>query len=92
MARASLSGSRLKVLGSMSTNTGVAPRRLITSAVAKKVKGVVKIASPGPTFSAIRAMSRESVPDAQPIQCLTPTNSASLFSNSLISGPIMYLP
>jgi len=39
----------LYVLGSISTKTGVAPSRLITSAVATNVNGVVKIASPGPT-------------------------------------------
>ena len=33
----------------MSTKTGTAPNNWTTSAVAMKVKGVVKIASPGPT-------------------------------------------
>ena len=63
----------LKVAGSMSTKTGVAPKRLITSAVAMKVKGVVKTASPGPISRAMSAMRRASVPDAQPTACLTPT-------------------
>ncbi|OQC23052.1 MAG: hypothetical protein BWX71_02190 [Deltaproteobacteria bacterium ADurb.Bin072] len=48
-ASLSLSGSMLKVPGSMSTNTGVAPSSETTSAVATKVNGVVKTASPGPT-------------------------------------------
>ena len=34
----------MKVTGLISTKTGVAPKRLITSAVATKVKGVVKTA------------------------------------------------
>ncbi len=62
----------LKVAASMSQNTGVAPSRLTTSAVAMKVKGVVKTACPGPMPRAMRAMSRASVPEAQPTACLTP--------------------
>jgi len=57
----------------MSTKTGVAPRRLMTSAVAMKVKGDVKTASPGPISSAISAMRRASVPEAQPTACFAPT-------------------
>ena len=49
MAFSSLTGSTLKVSGSISTKTGVAPSRLITSAVAINVNGVVKMRSPGPT-------------------------------------------
>ena len=49
----------------------------MTSAVAMKVKGVVKMASPGPTLYAMRAMSKASVPEAQATACFTPTKSAS---------------
>ena len=42
-------GIEIEGLGSISTKTGVAPSSWITSAVAIKVKGVVKMASPGPT-------------------------------------------
>lgn len=59
-------GSMLKDTGSMSANTGVAPSRATASAVAMKVKGEVKTASPGPTPRASRAMIRPSVPEAQP--------------------------
>ena len=37
MAASAAAGSRQSVTGSMSANTGVAPRRAIASAVAKKV-------------------------------------------------------
>ena len=40
--------SILRVLGSQSTNTGVAPASQMASAVAKKVLDVVMISSPGP--------------------------------------------
>jgi len=41
-------GSRLKVLGSISTKTGLAPTAAIASAVAKKVNAVVMTSSPAP--------------------------------------------
>jgi len=43
IAASILSGSRLKVSGSISTKTGVALLRDMEEAVAKKVKGVVII-------------------------------------------------
>ena len=57
-----------------------------------KVKGVVTISSPGPTPSAIRLISKASVPLAQVMQCLAPVKAASLSSSSLTSGPMMYWP
>ena len=42
----------------MSTNNGVAPRRVIDETVEKNVNGVVMTASPGPTPSAISANSK----------------------------------
>jgi hypothetical protein len=56
----------------MSTKTGVAPTRLMASAVAKKVKGVVITSSPGPTPRARRAMTKASVPEFTPMACFTP--------------------
>ncbi len=50
--------SMLQVSGSMSTNTGVAPSSTMTSAVAMKENGVVITSSPGPTPSAISAISK----------------------------------
>ena len=44
-------GERLKVRGSMSARTGVAPQRRMALTVAKKLKGVVTTASPGPMSS-----------------------------------------
>ena len=58
----------LHVSGSISTNTGVAPSRTMTSAVATNVNGVVITSSPGPIPSAIRLMSRASVPLATVMQ------------------------
>lgn len=89
MARASASGSILKVHSSTSTKTGVAPSSATTSAVAKKVNGGTKTASPGPIPQAIRGMSRASVPEAQITQCLAPVMSARRSSSSRISGPNM---
>ena len=84
--------SILKVRESMSTKTGVAPRREIASAVAMNVNGVVKTASDGPTPSAINAIKRASVPLEQDIAYLAPTYSANFSSNSATSGPMIYLP
>jgi hypothetical protein len=66
MSSASAAGERLKVAGSMSQNSGRAPVRAIVPAVAKKVKGLVITASPGPMPSAIRASSSASVPEDTP--------------------------
>ena len=51
-ASATCCGSIFKVRGSISTKTGSAPTRLIASAVAKNVNGVVITSSPRPTPSA----------------------------------------
>jgi hypothetical protein len=65
--------SILKVIGSTSTNIGVAPTKDTTSAVAKKVKSGTKTASPLPIFHAVSTNDKASVPFAHEIQCLTPT-------------------
>ena len=49
------------VQGSISTKTGLAPRRTIDPAVAKKVNGVVITSSPGPILRAIRLLLEEGV-------------------------------
>ena len=56
----------LKVTGSISTKTGVAPTRAIAPAVAKKVNGVVMTSSPTPIPSTMREMSRASEPEETP--------------------------
>ena len=66
MADSTARASRLYVDGSMSTNTGVAPRRATTPAEAKNEYGVVTTSSPGPTSSAMSAASSASVPEDIP--------------------------
>ena len=87
-----LAGSRQKLSGRMSANTGVAPAISIVSAEAKNVNGVVMTSSPGPTPSARSDRYRESVPLATPMACFTPTYSASSFSNACVFGPRTKLP
>ena len=55
-------GSILNVYGLISQNTGVAPVKLTTSAVAKKVKPGTNTASPSWMPQAISGISRASVP------------------------------
>src|SRR5882672_7075219 len=85
----SASGEILKVPGSISTNTGRAPTRAIVPAVAKKVYGLVKTSSPAPMSSAIRAISRASVPDEMPMPNLQPEYAAVAASSVFTSGPRM---
>ncbi len=56
----------LKVAGSRSTKTGLAPRRETTPAVAKKVKVGTITSSPAPMPSAMRATNWASVPLLMP--------------------------
>jgi hypothetical protein len=72
MRAATLAGSRLKLSGSMSANTGVAPTMEIASAEAKKVNGVVITSSPGPMSSARNASTSASVPLATPVAWSAP--------------------
>ncbi len=64
--------SRLKVSGSMSTKTGLAPNRTMAPTVAKKVYGVVMTSSPGPISTAIKVSKMASDPDPTPTACVTP--------------------
>lgn len=57
----------LNVWGSISTNTGFAPRRAIAPAVEKNVKGAVTTSSPDAIPGAMRARSNASVPEDTPI-------------------------
>ena len=82
----------LKVWGSMSTKMGVAPSSAGSSAVAKKVKGGTKTASPGPMPQAMSGMSSASVPEAQVMQCRAPVKAHRAASSSATSGPMMYFP
>ncbi|MNW47663.1 hypothetical protein D3C74_250030 [compost metagenome] len=88
-AASRLSRSRLYVNGSTSAKTGSAPTRLIASAVAKNVNGVVITSSPGPIPAASKAMTSASVPEFNAIACLVPKYSAASCSNCLTWLPIM---
>ena len=62
-------GSMLRVRGSQSTNTALAPTNQIASAVAKNVLAVVMISSPGLTPSARNTSHSASVPELSPTAC-----------------------
>ena len=87
-----LAGSRQKLSGRMSANTGVAPTISMVSAEAKNVNGVVMTSSPGPMPSARSDKYNESVPLATPMACFTPTYPANSFSNACMCGPSTKLP
>src|SRR4029078_6412412 len=72
---------------SMSMKTGLAPRREMAQAVAKKVDGTVMTSSPALTPDAINAKSSASLPEAQPIAWRLPRYCAVAFSNSATLGP-----
>src|ERR1700733_16303871 len=80
-------GERLNVVGSMSANRGVAPQRRIALTVAKKLKGVVMTASPGPTLAAARASQMASVPLAQPMAWGTVQAVAGAYSKAETCWP-----
>src|SRR3954469_3571897 len=73
----------------MSTNTGVAPTRVIAPAVAKNVYGLVMTSSPLPVFSAIRQASSASLPDETPTACGLPQYCAIACSHCSTLGPRM---
>ena len=70
MTRSSNVGSILKSSGRISMKTGLAPRREIAPAVAKKVNGTVTTSSPALTPNAINASSKASLPEATPTACV----------------------
>src|SRR5262249_15668830 len=79
--------SILNVVASTSMNTGVAPTRAATSAVAQNVNDGQSTPSPAPTPNPPTTSTNASVPLAQVITCLAPQNVASLVSNVPTSGP-----
>jgi len=76
IAASILVGSMQFVLGSLSTNTAVALRSQIASAVAKNVLVWVKTSSPGPMPSASTPSQMASVPLPTPIAYLVPWKAA----------------
>ena len=83
-------GSRLKVAGSISASTGVAPARRMALTDAKKLKGVVMTAwRPAPMPAAASASQRASVPEEHPIAWLTPNCAAAVCSKAATCSPRM---
>src|ERR1035438_1775711 len=80
-------GSRLKVPGSMSANSGVARARRIALHEAKKLKGVVITAAPGPMPAAARASQSASVPEEHPMAWDTPSCPAAARSKTATGSP-----
>ena len=88
-AAATRSGRMLNVLGSISTNTGVAPTLWMVPAVAKNVKGLVITSSPGPMSSALSASNSASVPLAHPTANFVFDSPATAHSSSATGAPRM---
>ena len=57
-----------------------------------KLKELVITSSPGLRFRAIIHIKSASVPEAHVMACFAPENSHKAFSDSAISGPMMYCP
>ena len=87
IASSMASGEILKVLGSISIKTGIAPTYFMASAVAINVNALVMTSSPAPIPSAIKAKCNASVPEATPMACLTPRYAAASFSKDCTLGP-----
>ncbi len=84
--------SILRVAGSMSTNTGRAPARSITFAVATHDSGVVTTSSPGPMFASASAISSAPVPEVSARTGRPPKYSESRASNAFACGPVVIQP
>ena len=85
-------GSRLRVSGSTSTNTGRAPTCTTTFAVDANVIGVVITSSSRPTLAASSARWSAAVHELSATQCCAPTSPAKRFSNALVLGPVVIQP
>ena len=92
MAASSLSRSMLRVIGSTSTRTGVAPTSRMTLAVATQVSGVVITVSPWLTFASRRATSSVAVPELKARTVRPPQCSESAASNACTFGPLVIQP
>src|SRR5450759_4179236 len=89
IAASSLSRSMLRVTGSMSANTGVAPTSSITFAVATQEIGVVMTSSPAPMPAMRRAISMVQVPELKVRTGRPPKYSDNLASNASTFGPLV---
>ena len=73
--------------GSTSTKAGVAPQKLMASAVAMKELGTVMTSSPCPMPMARRQSHSASVPLPTPMASLQSQKAANSFSNWATKGP-----
>ncbi|MCY1243760.1 hypothetical protein D9M69_277890 [compost metagenome] len=92
IAASTASRSRLRVRGSMSTNTGRAPTAITTLAVATQVIGVVMTSSPGPISAMRSAISMVAEPLAKVRTARPPNRSESAASKACIFGPEVIQP
>jgi hypothetical protein len=86
------SRSMLRVTGSMSTSTGVAPTSRITLAVATQVSGVLITSSPGPTPARRSATSSVAVPELKARTGRPPQIAESAASKACTFGPLVIQP
>ena len=86
-AAATPRGSRHQVLGSTSTNTGVALQNRTALAVATNVVAGTITSSPLPTPSVARARWRAVVPFEQATACRVPQAAANSRSNRVRNSP-----
>ncbi len=84
--------SRLRVPGSTSTNTGVAPTLTIMLGAAKNVMDGVITSSPGPMPATCSAISSAAVADDTTRTGRPPTVAASAASNAFTLGPLVIQP
>ena len=92
MAASSASRSILRVRGSTSTNTGVAPTATMTLAVATQVMGVVMTSSPGPMSASRKATSMVAVPFENERTERPPNSADNCASNACTCGPEVIQP
>src|ERR1700755_3668277 len=87
IARSAAVGSRLRVPGSTSANTGVAPQCQTALAVAMNDSDGTMTSSPGPTPDAYSARCSAVVQFVVAIACAAPTRAAKACSNAWTRGP-----
>ena len=89
IASRTLFGSSVKLIGSISAKTGVAPLATIAATVATAVCEGVITSSPHVIPSAFKPRIIESVPEFTPIHSVTPTYAANSSSKLETSDPRM---
>ena len=92
IAFSSRATSMLKVRGSTSTSTGLAPASTMTLSVAAKVSGVVMTSSPGLSSSASSARCNPAVAEVSANACGAPRYCFRSSSKRLVRGPVVIQP